>query len=637
MLVRPRHALLVAFAVVGTLLVPVGPAMASEPAPPATVTATVPALPRAAAVPAGLDLAAAATASIPVETDVAFSMIGFRLPAHETASEVQVRTRGPEGWTGWEPLDVDEPGVDGPDLGSPEAEGLDGLTTEPLWVGEADAFQVALDGEVADLQATLIDTQGLNESAVRRTFRKLFRRAFVPAAEAAVARPSIITRSQWGANESIRRSGPSYASRVTFAVAHHTAGSNSYSKAQSASVVRGIYEYHVRSNGWSDIGYNILVDKYGQIFEGRYGGLNRGVIGAHAAGYNTGSFGVGVLGNYEVADLPSAAVNAVNRVVAWKYDVHGIDARHDRRITVNGRTINVFAGHRDVGSTACPGRYFTRKMPDMRRAIESIVKGGQRQPAASPSPAPSPSPSPSPSPQPLLLPVGVPAGAVPLAGDWNGDGRSQPGWFHGGTFYLASGPAGVTNSFRFGRAGDRPVAGDWNGNGRDGIGVFRRGHWYLRNSLSAGPSDRNFRYGRAGDQPVAGDWNRSGRDGIGVFRGGQWFVRNRLSAGSSWRHFRFGRAGDVAVAGDWQRRGRDGVGVRRGGTWYVRSHLKAGPSLAFYGFGRANDRPVVGDWNRDGRSTSGIVRGDEWRFSNRMPAAKPSHGLVYGPYDLIPR
>src|SRR6185369_8022061 len=110
--------------------------------------------------------------------------------------------------------------------------------------------------------------------------------------------PKIISRAGWRANDEILRGKPRYAGRVYFAVVHHTAGSNSYSAAQSPAIVRAIELYHVKANGWNDIGYNFLVDKYGQVFEGRYGGMERAVIGAHAEGFNTGSVGVAVIGNY---------------------------------------------------------------------------------------------------------------------------------------------------------------------------------------------------------------------------------------------------------------------------------------------------------------------------------------------------
>ena len=108
--------------------------------------------------------------------------------------------------------------------------------------------------------------------------------------------PQIVSRTSWKADEEIRRAPPRYAGAVYFAVVHHTAGSNTYSRAASPAIVRAIELYHVRGNGWNDIGYNFLVDRYGQVFEGRAGGIDRNVIGAHAEGFNTGSVGVAVIG-----------------------------------------------------------------------------------------------------------------------------------------------------------------------------------------------------------------------------------------------------------------------------------------------------------------------------------------------------
>ena len=94
---------------------------------------------------------------------------------------------------------------------------------------------------------------------------------------------------------------PSYAPAIRFAVVHHTAGTNDYSPAQAAAILRGIELYHVKSNGWNDIGYNFLVDRYGTVYEGRAGGVDRNVIGAHALGFNTGSVGVAVMGTFTSA------------------------------------------------------------------------------------------------------------------------------------------------------------------------------------------------------------------------------------------------------------------------------------------------------------------------------------------------
>jgi hypothetical protein len=73
--------------------------------------------------------------------------------------------------------------------------------------------------------------------------------------------------------------------------------SNGYAADDVPAIMRSIYRYHAVSRGWGDIGYNVIADKFGRLWEGRYGGLASTVIGAHAGGFNTGTFGVSMLGN----------------------------------------------------------------------------------------------------------------------------------------------------------------------------------------------------------------------------------------------------------------------------------------------------------------------------------------------------
>src|SRR4029077_13309118 len=103
------------------------------------------------------------------------------------------------------------------------------------------------------------------------------------------AAPAIVSRSGWHANEEIVRAAPRFAPAVRLAVVHHTAGAHSDTPAQAAAIVRGIEVYHVQGNGWNDIGYNFLVDRFGTVYEGRGGGITRNVIGAHSLGFNHGT------------------------------------------------------------------------------------------------------------------------------------------------------------------------------------------------------------------------------------------------------------------------------------------------------------------------------------------------------------
>ncbi|MFF8728330.1 peptidoglycan recognition protein [Streptomyces sp. NPDC015171] len=178
-------------------------------------------------------------------------------------------------------------------------------------------------------------------------------------------RPRIVTRRGWGADESLREHGFAYTEKVKAAFVHHTASGNTYTCAQTPSVIRGIYRYHVKSMGWRDIGYNFLVDKCGTLYEGRAGGAARAVLGAHTLGFNTDSMGIAVIGTYGTAKPPGKAVTAIARLTAWKLGLYGVDPRAKTYLTSGGGNLyakgknvrlNVISGHRDGYATECPGK-----------------------------------------------------------------------------------------------------------------------------------------------------------------------------------------------------------------------------------------------------------------------------------------
>ncbi|UOY01215.1 N-acetylmuramoyl-L-alanine amidase [Blastococcus sp. PRF04-17] len=168
---------------------------------------------------------------------------------------------------------------------------------------------------------------------------------------------------------------PRVASTLKAATVHHTAGSNSYAAADVPGILRGIYRYHAVTLGWGDIGYNALVDKYGRIWEGRAGGLAQPVVGAHAGGFNTYTFGVSMLGNYDVVPTTPAMINSVSSIIGWKLGLHNVDPYGSAVLTSGGtnkyaagtavRLPAIFA-HRDTKSTACPGKYGVAKMGEIR-------------------------------------------------------------------------------------------------------------------------------------------------------------------------------------------------------------------------------------------------------------------------------
>jgi flagellar hook assembly protein FlgD len=289
-----------------------------------------------------------------------FNLVGLHW---QGPGRVTFRTRSLAGrWSGWHTA---APEVeDAPDARTAErARSGRWKLGNPYWTGPSDRIQWRLRGRVTRLRAHYVWSPA-DASPAR--------------ALAVATSPPLVSRAAWRASESIRRAAPRFASSLRFAVVHHSAGSNSYTREQSAALVRGIQLYHVRGNGWDDIGYNFLVDKYGQVFEGRFGGIERNVIGAHAQGFNTGSVGVALLGNYDSAALTAEARSALVRLLAWRLDVAHVDPltvlsmpsggnpRYPTGIPVLLRPIS---GHRDVGFTSCPGSIVYGQLNLLARAV----------------------------------------------------------------------------------------------------------------------------------------------------------------------------------------------------------------------------------------------------------------------------
>jgi hypothetical protein len=173
------------------------------------------------------------------------------------------------------------------------------------------------------------------------------------------------SRADWGADESIRTHRPTYASRVDAVVVHHTVQGNDYAPGDVPALIRADYAYHVKARGWGDLGYNLLVDRFGRIWEGRAGGLGRATIGAHAQGFNTRTLGVAVIGDMTKGTPPVAALHALSRVAAYAGATWRFDPRSSVVLTSGGSpryasgrrvTLHRVFGHLETGQTACPGK-----------------------------------------------------------------------------------------------------------------------------------------------------------------------------------------------------------------------------------------------------------------------------------------
>jgi hypothetical protein len=190
--------------------------------------------------------------------------------------------------------------------------------------------------------------------------------------------PAIVLRAAWHANEEIVRAKPVIASRLRVAIVHHTAGTNDYTRAEAPAIVRGIELYHVLANGWNDIGYNFLVDRFGTVYEGRGGGIDRNVVGAHAQGFNVGTAGVALIGNFQSATPTVAQQDSLVRLLAWRLDVAHVDPRSRVVYTSSGNyefhagrvvTLRAISGHRDTGPTECPGARAYALIPEWTRRV----------------------------------------------------------------------------------------------------------------------------------------------------------------------------------------------------------------------------------------------------------------------------
>ena len=321
-----------------------------------------------------------------------FAAIGVTWQHGEDLDEdqitVQVRTRTGEDWSGWEDLEYHD--EHGPDAGSQEAaDARPG--TEPMFVGEVDDVQVkALTDGVAlpdDLSLALVDPGSARSSGVEKaadapddastaydeefaeqgakTGSGITLQSARTSMRKTAAQPTIFSRAQWGADESIRNKSALRYGTISGGFVHHTVNANDYTEAQVPALLRSIYAYHVKSRGWSDIGYNFLVDRFGRIWEGRYGGIDKPVVGAHTLNYNDYSFAMSAIGNFETTQPSDAMLRAYGQLFAWKLSLHGVDPASTSQKIGRG-TFQAINGHRDAGSTACPGKYLYAQIPLIR-------------------------------------------------------------------------------------------------------------------------------------------------------------------------------------------------------------------------------------------------------------------------------
>ena len=295
-----------------------------------------------------------------------FDLVGF-LWETGNATEVFARLQSTAGtWSDWAELGI-HPDSEGPGNG-----------TDPYWSKDSVGFQVAVVGTVTNFRAGIVVSPETPASDGASP-------ATPSSASLQATGPSFVKpRSAWDSGNDCRPPGiPLGYSDVQGVVVHHTV-SKATSSADVPSAIDAICNFHVNGRGWDDIGYNAIVDPYGGVWEGRTGGLEAGISGAHASGFNTSTQGVAMLGDFSTTPPTTAQEGALVDLLDWMTGWYLINP--DSNVTLYSRsdgpkfddgesvTLPPIMGHRDLGVTSCPGDAGYARLPAIRAAVEPIPR-----------------------------------------------------------------------------------------------------------------------------------------------------------------------------------------------------------------------------------------------------------------------
>lgn len=320
-------------------------------------------------------------ASPPIAAPREFSLVGVQWssPRHVRIELRVCRRDGP-----WSPWAVASTLGHGPDETRPD----EPLIGEGIWTGPAAYVELRSSRPLQGVRLHFVApepafTFGGRAAAGSQTLAQ-------PILDAGPGQPPIIARQAWAQGKAPPAVEPSYGT-IKLAFVHHTDNPNGYSASQVPSILYAIYQFHRYTRGWDDIGYNFVIDLFGRIWEAREGGIDEAVVGAQAGGYNKESTGVAVLGTFDSVLPTSAALSALERLLAWKLSLHGVPTTG--RVTVVVDPADAFytpfkpgahvslprvAGHRDGDSTGCPGDALYGYLPTMRPRVHALARSPLR-------------------------------------------------------------------------------------------------------------------------------------------------------------------------------------------------------------------------------------------------------------------
>jgi hypothetical protein len=309
--------------------------------------------------------------SPPIEAPHRFDLVGV---AREMRT-VQIRVRDEGGrWSNWVDQDDGTPIYTG---------GSDQAQVRAPFRPRGHLHFVNVSGTAGGFAGNLLNSA---RRAINTAFISV---ASTPVAQALAPKPQIVSRAGWGADlpsGGCPPRGPAEYGTVQAAVIHHTVNTNDYRPEEAPSIVLGICRFHVYGNGWNDIGYNALVDRYGTLYEGRAGGLKRPVVGAQAQGFNSQTTSIASIGDHTSEAPTPEAQRGIIQFLAWKMAVNraypatgtvaltsggGSESRYSRGAVV---TVPRIIGHTTLGLTACPGGAMIPLIPQIQAAVQKRIK-----------------------------------------------------------------------------------------------------------------------------------------------------------------------------------------------------------------------------------------------------------------------
>jgi N-acetylmuramoyl-L-alanine amidase len=322
----------------------------------------------------------AATATLhgaPVRPGVRPDFVGVQWAGPREGAAIRLRRAA--GWGPWRALPAGElhrPGRNASEL---------------VRAAGATAYQVRLPAGARDARATAIDVPHAAPGARARSAA-----TDLPPG---LARICFRTRAAWHADESLRfdASGkeiwpPAYfpVQKLTF---HHTATEGPATGADAIAAVQAIYRYHAVDLGFGDIGYHLLVDGDGCVYEGRHSGPDpfpvfgarsasgelEAVNAGHTLGFNAGNVGIAFIGDFTNHPPTPAALRSAVRAAAAVAGLTGLDplgsGTYVNPITGATKDVPNLSGHRDWLATACPGDALYPLLPEIRERVARLVAG----------------------------------------------------------------------------------------------------------------------------------------------------------------------------------------------------------------------------------------------------------------------